>query len=99
MAKKEITSSPSRAEVDGDTIEYAVRVEYDTDDNGKIVQGSMKHTMVKRGGLLGFFEETLAVSTDGANTFKFVDKDGNFVEAGSEDAVLPEKFQISLKFI
>ena len=30
------------------------------------------------------------------NTFKFVDKDGNFVKAGSEDAVLPEKFQISL---
>ena len=57
----------------------------------------MKHTIVKRGGLFGLFgEEVLAVSTDGANTFKFVDKDGNFVKAGSEDAVLPEKFQISL---
>ena len=98
MAKKEITSSPSRVTVDGDTLEYAIRVEYDTDDQGKIVQGSMKHTIVKRGGLFtGLFgEEVLAVSTDGANTFKFVDKDGNFVKAGSEDAVLPEKFQISL---
>lgn len=98
MAKKEITSSPARVKVDGDTLEYAVRVEYDVDDKGKIVQGSMKHTMVKRGGLLtGLFgEEVLATSTDGANSWTFVDKDGNEVEAGSPNAVLPEKFQTSL---
>jgi len=98
VAKKEITSSPARVKVDGDTLEYAVRVEYDVDDQGKIVQGSMKHTMVKRGGLFtGLFgEEVLATSTDGANSWEFYDKDGKKVEAGDANAVLPEKFQTSL---
>lgn len=98
MAKKELTSDPAKAKVGSDVIEYAAKVQYDVDDSGVIVPGSLKHTLVKRGGLFtGLFgDEVLATSIDGGNKWQFYDKDGKAVKAGDTNAVLSEKFQLSL---